>query len=309
MKYPKRSETHQIETASWRLLQELAPAEWIIREVSERDYGIDAYIELATSEGEVTGRLVSVQLKGVEKLTWTATGGTSKEARSPQIKVSTANYWFSLPVPVFLFSADLSARKIHYVSVEEGIRQQYAKLSTQDTITFKLLDELHIGSDAGAAFLDFLIARERAYDQFVFHITNLLSLATSFADFISAHQMRDCFMEVELDAHLQFRAIYEACRMASIYLGSGWKLESLKELYIQDRQQWKDDYALLHEQTLDYILKRLEPVFLGLVRQALNLVTRVQADYWRSRDPVFYRLCSSEDINGSIKRIEQRLDS
>ncbi len=68
MKFPKRSETHKIEAASWRLLQELAPDEWIVREVSERDYGIDAYIEVATSTGDVTGNLVSIQLKGVDEL-------------------------------------------------------------------------------------------------------------------------------------------------------------------------------------------------------------------------------------------------
>jgi Domain of unknown function (DUF4365) len=296
MRFPKRSDTHKIEAASWRLLQELAPEQWIIREVSERDYGIDAYIELTTSEGEVTGKLVSVQLKGIEKLVWRDATGTVREARSPQISVSTARYWFNLPVPVFLFVADLSARKIHYVSVEEDIRRQYAKLSKQDSISFRLLEEVHIGSDSGLELFDWLVLRERAHDQFAFHITNLLSQASPFADFIAANQNRDCFMEVELDAHLQFRAIYEACRMASIYLDNRW-----------DRQQWKSDFALLHEQTLDYILSKLEPVFLNLIQRVRALVTKVQADYWRSRDPILFRLCSSEDIQWSIKRIEERL--
>lgn len=309
MKFPKRSTTHKIEAASWRLLQELAPDEWIVREVSERDYGIDAYIELATPEGELTGNLVSIQLKGVEKLNWQEAKdnrGIIRQTRSPQIKVSTANYWFNLPVPVFLFVADLSARKIHYASVEESIRRQYAKLSAQDSITFKLVEELNINSEAGTILFRLFASRERLHDQFVLHITNLLSQVEPFGDFIASNQNRDCFMEVEGDAHLRFRAIYETCRMASIYLDNCWELDSLKDLYAKDREQWKDEFALLHEATLDYILTKLEPVFIKLVRRALGLVTNEQAHYWRSRDPVFYRLCT-QDIEWSIKRIEQTL--
>ena len=68
MKYPKRPESHVIEADSWRLLQKLAPKNWIVREVSERDYGIDAYIELVSKDGSNTGKLMSVQLKGVRKI-------------------------------------------------------------------------------------------------------------------------------------------------------------------------------------------------------------------------------------------------
>jgi hypothetical protein len=42
--------------ASWRLLQAIAPKECIVGEISERDYGIDAYIELASKDGHITGR-------------------------------------------------------------------------------------------------------------------------------------------------------------------------------------------------------------------------------------------------------------
>jgi Domain of unknown function (DUF4365) len=70
MKLPKRPDTHVTEAESWRLFQAIAPNEWIVREVSERDYGIDAYIELASKDGLVTGDLLSVQLKGA---TWRQT--------------------------------------------------------------------------------------------------------------------------------------------------------------------------------------------------------------------------------------------
>ena len=68
MKLPRRPKSHIAETDSWRLLQEVAPREWIVREVSERDYGIDCYIELASKNGNITGKLISVQLKAVNRI-------------------------------------------------------------------------------------------------------------------------------------------------------------------------------------------------------------------------------------------------
>jgi len=307
MKFPTRSPTHKIEAASWRLLQEQAPDHWIVREVSERDYGIDAYIEITTPTGDVTGNLVSVQLKGVEKLNWKDKKPDGRTARSPQIKTSTANYWLNLPVPVFLFVADLSSRKIHYASVEHHLRSQYEKLTTQDSITFKLHEELAINARIGGALFPWFIARERAHPQFAFHITNMLSNIESFGNFIVFNQNRDSFMEIEFDRHMQFRALYETIQMSSWYLAKEWKVEPLRELYAKDRAQWKDDFVMLHESTLDYVLRKLEVIYPGLARQALTLVANTQAAYWKVRDPVFFRLCSSGELESSILYLEQKI--
>lgn len=307
MKYPSRSPTHKIEAASWRLLQEQAPDEWIVREVSERDYGIDAYIEITTSSGDVTGNLISVQLKGVEKLNWKDQGSGIKTTRSPPVKTATANYWLNLPVPVFLFVADLSSRKIHYVSVEPEIRSQYEKLTKQESITFRLDEELNIQSMIGSTLFPWFIAREKAHPQFVFHITSLLSNIQSFGDFIIVNQNLDSFMEVEFDRHMQFRALYESIKMSSWYLTKEWKIEQLHELYAKDRAQWKDDFAMLHESTLDYTLQKLEVIYPSLARQALTLVANTQAAYWRVRDPVFHRLCSSGELESSISYLEKKI--
>jgi hypothetical protein len=98
-----------LESGSWRLLQTLAPHEWIVREVTERDYGIDCYIELVSANGYITGDLMSAQLKATEKIEWKASEAGGQMAASPSVKTSTANYWLRMPVPVFLFVADVSA--------------------------------------------------------------------------------------------------------------------------------------------------------------------------------------------------------
>jgi len=303
MKLPKRPETHVIEAESWRLLQALAPKEWIVREVSERDYGIDAYIELASKDGHITGDLMSVQLKGIEQgIKWKERKG-SRSARSPQIKSSTANYWLRLPVPVFLFVADLTAQDIYYVPAQEGLRAQFGNLDKQDGITFSLHDELRLTSKVGKALLPWFYGRERTHEQFSFHVMNLLSHVDLFRDFISSHQNRDSFMEVEEDAHLQFRALYECCHMASLYLEGDWKMEPLSKLYKKDRAEWKDDSVWLHEQTLDYALQKLETLFPRLVRKAIERVTETQAAYWLDKDPLFFNLCHG--LEWTLRRLEQ----
>lgn len=305
MKLPKRIETHVTETKSWRLLQSVAPAEWVVREVSERDYGIDCYVEVASKDGHITGELVSAQLKGVEQIEWEGKAG-DRSARGPSIKTSTANYWLNLPVPVFLLVADLAAKKVHYAAVKNEIRKNYDKLETQDSISFRLHEELHLESDIGKALFAWCSNTERHHQTFSFHVTNLLSQIGTFVDFIRENQNRDSFMEVEEDRHLQFRALYESYRIISIFLDPKSKVKPLSALYKKDRAEWKDDYVLLHEQTLDAALQELELDLPKVVRAALKLVTETQASYWRARDPVFVSLCWNAGIDWRLKELEKK---
>jgi Domain of unknown function (DUF4365) len=305
MKLPKRVDTHVTETASWRLLQSVAPDEWIVREVSERDYGIDCYIEIASKDGHITGELVSAQLKGVEDLKWAGEVG-KRTARSPSVKTSTANYWLNLPVPVFLLVADLPGKKVHYVSVMEHLRAQFGKLDSQETISFPLHEELHLASDVGKALFPWFVNKERRHAQLSFRLTNLLSHVEEFANFIRENQNRDTFIEVEAPRHLQFRSLYQACNAVSVFLEPKWDMESLPELYAMDHKEWKDDYLLLHEKTLDYALQKLEVIFPRLVRAALKLVTETQPAYWRARDPVFLSLCDSGELTWSLAELEHQ---
>ena len=42
MKYPKRGEEHIKEIKSWAITVNKIPEDWIIRQLSERDCGVDA---------------------------------------------------------------------------------------------------------------------------------------------------------------------------------------------------------------------------------------------------------------------------
>src|ERR1700730_6685502 len=59
--FPQRSAQHVSESASAKLLRACLPATWLIRELTERDYGIDVLIEIITN-GQMAGNMVAGQV-------------------------------------------------------------------------------------------------------------------------------------------------------------------------------------------------------------------------------------------------------
>jgi hypothetical protein len=306
MNRPKRTAAHVTESRSRTLLAWVAPTDWIARDVSERDYGIDYYIEIASKGGDITGELFSAQLKGVERLDWKEKKG-KRTAHSPRIKSSTARYWLDLPVPVFLLVADLAAKKVYYASVKEKIRTDFGKLKSQHTISFPLCEKMHFPSEI--PLFNWFVYKERQYAHFTVNVVNLLSHVGTFMSFIQGNQQSESHMEVEVVRYLQFRSLYEICKSVSLFLHPGWELESLDTLYRLDREKWKDDCVWLHEETLVYARQKLEPIFSRVVRQALTLVTETQASYWHARDPVFFSLCQSGEIHSLLRELERSSSS
>lgn len=306
MRFPKRTDSHIAETKSWRLLTVLAPDEWILREVSERDYGVDAYIEIATESGDITGDLISVQLKSTENIEWKGRNPGTRIASSPSIATSTARYWLNLPVPVFLFVADTMAKDIFFASVEPQIRENMDKLEKQRTLSFDLRENRSLRGKTAAERVKAMAATERFHLQFTVYVTSLLSSIDSFGHYILTNQGRDLFMEVEAESHMQFRNIYECCQRAALVLGVPWTLESLADAYRRDRARWKSDYCYLHEETLDSLLQELQKLFPSLVRKAIELITRTQSQYWFAQDPVLFTICASGEIDQLLLRFEQQ---
>ena len=251
---------------------------------------------------------MSVQLKGVRKIEWKRLDKDSHKARSPSIKSKTANYWLGVPIPVFLFVADLSAENIYFVPTEEHIRSKIDSLEEQDSITFHLHDGLNLKSKLALALLEWFYNRERAHDQCVFHLMNLINQIEVFGEFIISNQNRDSFLEVETERHLQFRALHEACRMASFYFNEESGLDSIRELYAKDFLKWNEEYCYLHEETLDKALQNIERIFPVLVRKTVELVAEKQASYWRKRDYFFFNLCRNGDIIRALKQFEEDVD-
>ena len=121
----RRTTPHNIETKSCDYVRTVIDSHYengdaLFREVSGRDYGIDAIIELF-SEGIPSGKIAFVQIKG--------TCSKIKQLKSSphiscQISSSNVNYAIQKRIPVLLFYVYLG---------EEGYFFYYARL--QDILT------------------------------------------------------------------------------------------------------------------------------------------------------------------------------
>ena len=137
MEYPKRIDTHISESISFDALSSVLPDEWIIRELTERDYGVDLYIELVGKDGKVTGDLVALQVKSTKSIQFNNKGLFTYGG----IKKSTINYWLGLPVPVFLIVVNLNNKHVYWSSVE--INQREGRFNKNKNTASLILTSLH----------------------------------------------------------------------------------------------------------------------------------------------------------------------
>lgn len=53
---PQRAENHIRESSGYKVLESVIPSQWMIRDVTERDYGIDCYIKLVDKKIDLRAR-------------------------------------------------------------------------------------------------------------------------------------------------------------------------------------------------------------------------------------------------------------
>ena len=67
--YPTRSESHIREEIGISTIKSLIPVEWILRDITGRDYGHDAILQITkTNSNEVLPYLIGIQIKYREGL-------------------------------------------------------------------------------------------------------------------------------------------------------------------------------------------------------------------------------------------------
>ncbi len=294
MQFPIRTSEHIKDSNGWRALLNKTPQEWIIRDVTERDYGIDSYIEIIPPSGAVTGDLCSIQLKSSEKVKW-----VNDKAILSRVKKSTINYWMNLPVPVFLVLADINEKRVYYCPVKSFIRRHYAKFLNGGTksLSFNFRKEFQFGNEIGDSIFKTLYFREKHFSQVITYMSDFLIHCKEYLEFIVFNQGRDCFLSVEPESEVMLIHIYRCCMFLAEFLNIEWKVQDLSEAYKKDRETWKNyspSYSM-HEMTFDILAKEIQPIFLEVVRKSKDIITKEEKDYWvKTNLPLFY-MC--EDLN------------
>lgn len=143
-----RTETHITETRSIKKLLSVLPDYWVVRELTERDYGTDLLIEIFDRYGEAgsyfaTGSILNFQVKGTTtKLKFNQIDSTV----SFTLKTSFLKYVQKFPSPFILALVDLSKTegKIYFLWLQRYIydvldeKKPDWRESGQKTITVRI---------------------------------------------------------------------------------------------------------------------------------------------------------------------------
>ena len=125
---------------------------------------------------------------------------------------------------------------------------------------------------------------ERAVRMLMLHFRDYL-------DFIQGQQGLDVFLGVEPDDFVKFVHIWQTCLVIGGYLMIDRELPDLAQAVRKDVEAWKEPFYSLHNQTLDMLLKELEPYFLEVLKKSHKRIVETDAAYWRHTDPSLQSLC------------------
>lgn len=284
MKLPKRVPQHISETASFKLFMSKMPNNWIIRDISERDYGIDCYLELVNDNNELTGELALIQLKARQKIPWTKEDNFVLSG----IDISTSNYWFKFSVPVFIFLADIETQELYFLSVDYYIKRNFGEFATQTNFNylFKKANRFE-GYDGVFAFkfhFYYEHLRLQFENQLLFFLTNL----QYFINFQLDHGGRDFHLGVEEKDLIYFEAMHRNYDFLCIYFNIDNPIPSLNELRKKSKVNFGiDSFYELYEHDLAELMPEYKELTLVLIKE-LKSFLHGELTFWLHTNPTVY---------------------
>ena len=298
MKYPQRPSTHIKETDSWKILQNSVPSEWLLRGVTERDYGVDCYLEMVGRDGSVRGDLISIQLKGTESLDWKENEKQNgQEAKFSGVKIETINYWMNLAVPVFLCVAETSTKKLYFAPIKNQVRNQYKKYKLQQSLSFTLSTKHMLDDDQGLSNFIICYIQEKNFKALTELSRLLLIHLPQYYGFIMENQELDPVLGVEPDDELMFTHIYMTLHNLCNVLAIDWDIKWLSDIYDEDNNTWKDSYYNLHNLTFTQIMPQLNKKLVVVLESIMKIITEFQKEFWETKEYIIYRKAKELDVS------------
>lgn len=264
MDLPIRSKQHISESKSFRIFRNNVPDEWIIRDITERDYGIDCYLEIVGNDQRLTGELVSIQIKGINKINW----NEDNQYKFGKIEISTTNYWYLFSVPVFICIVDLTTEEVFYLAVKKYIRENFDKYLNEKIFNYifnknQIFDKNNI---------QFPVFRYQYYiDQNYLILTNQITdfivNYNEYYDYLENNIGRDFFLGVERLRIIRTKNIYNLIENLSALFHINWNLEKFENYKINSKNKYGDSYELYEEQlseVAEKLLNKMKQLFIKI---------------------------------------------
>lgn len=282
MDFPKRIKTHISESKSFDIVSKVLPKEWIIREMTERDYGIDLYVEIVKEDGLITGDLVALQVKSTDDIKFSK----DDKFRLSGIKRSNLNYWVGLPVPVFVLLVNLSSEVVYWCNINNDRRCGYFSGSSK-TFSLRFKKENNI-SKVGISLFIISYIREKKWPEIESAIEKCLMSYPGLGPLLLMCRRRD--QNEICSTAIQYHLIqnYEYYTLLSKYLLFK-KPKYLPEWYernrkIQEEKGYPASFNFCYA-TATEMLKSFVREYRHCIIHAYELVTEHQKDYFMSKLP------------------------
>jgi hypothetical protein len=296
MELPKRTKQHISETASFKLFESKIPNNWIVREITERDYGIDCYLELVNENNQLTGELVFIQLKSRESIEWTS----SDTYKISDIKISTTNYWNQFAVPVFIFLADIQKQEIYWLSVKHWIRRKFVEYSEQKSFTYQFDKEYPFNQKEGLLNFKLYYSYEHNRKQFENELIFFLSNLKYYKDFLSEHRSRDFHFGIESPDLIYFEAMHRNFEFLCGYLFIHFLIPSLSEIKQKSKEKFGEElHYELYEHDIAELVEEFEDLILTIIA-CLNIFFDIESEYWIIKNPTVLNYLANIGDDGSL---------
>lgn len=275
MQLPKRVAQHVSETASYKLFSFKVPSKWIVRDVSERDYGIDCYLELVNEKDELSGDLTLIQLKSREGIQWTKENYYSLS----DINITTSNYWYQFAVPVFIFLIDIKNNEIFFVPVKHYIRKYFNDFRKQLQFSYRVEQQNKFEGEEGIKAFLVEYYQELNRKQFENELLFFLSSLEHFKNFQSEHYHRDFHLGIEDEDLVFFEAMHRNYTFLRGYFEIVNPIPTLETIKVNSRKKFNSSYYELYEHDLTewtVEFQKLTP----LIIRAIQTFVESEEQYW-----------------------------
>jgi hypothetical protein len=286
MDFPKRDITHIIERQALEILTQQLPKEWIVREMTERDYGIDLYIEIIKEDKQVTGDLVAIQVKGKSKIEF----GCDDTFTFYTIKKTTLNYWLNLPVPVFFIVVCIETKQSYWCNVRDANRTDKFKAGASETFSTKISKEQTLSKN-GLILFQLNYIREKRWGAIENAMEQSLMLFSSFGPFILMCKRKpdDEFCSTTIQYILLQH--YEYFYLLSRYI-LGKKPKTIPEWYDLNLNELKKtpDFngVTFSYKVVKDVIRYFASDYREAVRKANLLVIKYHPTYYQTRFPYLF---------------------
>lgn len=299
MEFPKRPESHVIESTSFRIFSNAIPNDWIIREVTEKDYGIDCYVEICEN-GYMTGKLLAFQLKASTEIILSE---NNQFATYYGLKQSTLNYWNILPTPIFLIFIDINKEICYFSNIKNYIRQNYKSFLTNNLKNLKIPSQFILTKESSIVLnIEYSVETNRVeYEniliQFIYSISKYI-------EFLESHISNDCFLPLEGEDEITFILFYNDCKYLTSTFLIKWNIMTLDQIYRLGNSRFGEDYLFYEQQIATFVIE-VFPVFKKLLNRIGNLVKGKESYYWKKTKPILWYKVNLNEYEKELIELEQ----